>query len=204
MSGARRLDPHRRAVVERFKAVVAFHDMVGAGALGETGREPVRAERCGRDRRSARPRMRRRRSSCSLDAALGALAGRRQVPRSSTGRHQIATLVKKWKSSTPVRHRRSTRRATAGTADTIGRTFGEVAESGRTRLPAKEVTAARWSVGSNPTLSAIGRGFAHPARPTVARRDCPDDGLPAAFCRITASEARQATRLPRPALILGP
>ena len=32
--------------------------------------------------------------------------------------------------------------------------FGEVAESGRTRLPAKEVTAARWSVGSNPTLSA--------------------------------------------------
>ena len=42
----------------------------------------------------------------------------------------------------------------AAAADTIGRTFGEVAESGRTRLPAKEVTAARWSVGSNPTLSA--------------------------------------------------
>ena len=39
-------------------------------------------------------------------------------------------------------------------ADTIGPTLGEVAESGRTRLPAKEVTAARWSVGSNPTLSA--------------------------------------------------
>src|SRR5688572_26707724 len=46
------------------------------------------------------------------------------------------------------------RHSDAVPADTIVRTFGEVAESGRTRLPAKEVTAARWSVGSNPTLSA--------------------------------------------------
>ena len=38
--------------------------------------------------------------------------------------------------------------------DTIAAPSGEVAESGRTRLPAKEVAAFRWPVGSNPTLSA--------------------------------------------------
>ena len=153
----RRLEPHRRAVIELLERLLAAHDVVGAGAFRRT---------CRRTRSICEVRSG---SNCRLvpegvvvvevvahACCWWALAGRRQGHRSSTGRHQIATLAKKWKCSTcrATSSDAAAPAAAGGRADTIVPTFGEVAESGRTRLPAKEVTAARWSVGSNPTLSA--------------------------------------------------
>ena len=124
---------------------------------------PARSARCGRDR-IGRPVPE---AVVVVEVVAHgdcrrALAGRRQ----GTGLARVVIRSQHWRRNGNVRHVSRHRRTTPApaiaarwsAADTIVPTLGEVAESGRTRLPAKEVTAARWSVGSNPTLSAQPHG----------------------------------------------